>query len=164
MQTALPAALLLAVNHLARQVRKGRRGVDERDLVQEGCLAALLAYQRYDGRVQPWSFLRHRARGAMLDSLRRTNFRGKGRWMPLSATLSATRLSGTPSPEGHVLSRELRECVAALPWREAYVIERLYFGEETYQTVATELAISAGRVCQLHRAGLTKLRIFFGPP
>jgi RNA polymerase sigma factor for flagellar operon FliA len=60
---------------------------------------------------------------------------------------------------------ELREAVDTLPDRERLVIRRHYFDHREFRVIARELAVTPGRVSQLHAQALGHIRrLLDGPP
>jgi RNA polymerase sigma factor for flagellar operon FliA len=60
------------------------------------------------------------------------------------------------------LRRRLNETVDTLPEREGYVIRQHYRHGVSFQQIATLLGVSKGRVSQIHRAALERLRSVLG--
>lgn len=58
----------------------------------------------------------------------------------------------------HELAGRLGEQLAALPEREAYVIRQHYQHGVGFQQIALVLGLSKGRISQIHRAALLRLR------
>jgi RNA polymerase sigma factor for flagellar operon FliA len=58
----------------------------------------------------------------------------------------------------HEMRQKLRQQIAALPERERYVIGQHYRNGVSFQQIAAILGISKGRVSQIHRAALLRLR------
>lgn len=56
------------------------------------------------------------------------------------------------------MRQKIREQIAALPERERYVIGQHYTAGVSFQQIATILGVSKGRVSQIHRAALLRLR------
>jgi RNA polymerase sigma factor for flagellar operon FliA len=60
------------------------------------------------------------------------------------------------------LRRRVEETVDALPEREGFVIRQHYRNGVSFQQIATLLGVSKGRVSQIHRAALERLRSVLG--
>jgi len=58
----------------------------------------------------------------------------------------------------HEMRRKLREQIAALPEREHYVVSQHYRNGVSFRQIAAILGVSKGRVSQIHRAALLRLR------
>ncbi|MDD3800151.1 MAG: sigma-70 family RNA polymerase sigma factor [Novosphingobium sp.] len=58
----------------------------------------------------------------------------------------------------HEMRRKIRERIEALPERERYVVGQHYRNGVSFQQIAAILGISKGRVSQIHRAALLRLR------
>jgi RNA polymerase sigma factor FliA len=62
----------------------------------------------------------------------------------------------------HIELRQLREriwqLVKQLTEREAQVIHRHYFQRQNFEEIATDLVLTKGRISQLHRQGLVRIR------
>ena len=58
----------------------------------------------------------------------------------------------------HEMRQKLREQIASLPEREHYVISQHYRNGVSFQQIAAILGVSKGRVSQIHRAALLRLR------
>jgi RNA polymerase sigma factor for flagellar operon FliA len=59
---------------------------------------------------------------------------------------------------------QLREAVDRLPGRERTLIRRHYFDHCEFRLIAQELAVSPGRVSQLHAQALVRIRSFLEEP
>lgn len=56
------------------------------------------------------------------------------------------------------LRHRLRQAMDSLNEQEKAVLERHYFGQESFVTIAAHLSLTKGRISQVHRAALLKLR------
>ena len=56
------------------------------------------------------------------------------------------------------LGRQLARLLRQLPEAEQRVITRHYFQQQDFSEIAEDMALSRGRISQLHHAGLTRLR------
>jgi RNA polymerase sigma factor for flagellar operon FliA len=52
----------------------------------------------------------------------------------------------------------LRAAVLALPEQEAAVLQRHYFQQQAFVDIAVELGLTKGRISQIHKAGVERLR------
>lgn len=175
METLVVAHVPL-VEKIARKVlRRLPPHMELDDLIGDGMVGLLDAARRYDA-ARGWrfaTFAGHRIFGAILDGLRRQD--------PLARTHRAERrASGVDTLDEqltaeHVARRGtwgvdmdqvidhrqrrawVEHWLAALPRREAFVVRARLAGE-TQAAIARRLGVTAGRVSQLERRAIVRLR------
>ncbi|WP_428940507.1 sigma-70 family RNA polymerase sigma factor [Fontivita pretiosa] len=140
--------------------------VEPGDLIGDGYVGLRSAMKRFDpSRGVPFEqFALRRIRGAMLDGLRQRDFPHR-----------RSRRDDLPTPQfqpldpdqlldrSHALSRLvqrlwLQNQLQHLPRRTRLVLQLYYLEAVPMAAIAVCLGISQPRVCQLHAAGLRKLR------
>jgi RNA polymerase sigma factor for flagellar operon FliA len=151
--------------------------VDADELVSLGYLGLVEAQTRFDpARGVPFgAFASTRARGAMLDGLRRldpvsreerTRLRDSGA-APSVRLVDASCADNQAAPGSdaveELLQRErcarLGRALDRLSERERLVVERHFFEEQPLKNIGHELHVTASRVCQLVGAVLARLRV-----
>jgi RNA polymerase sigma factor (sigma-70 family) len=170
-----------------RDVERLARAIARRDdatfdaLVAAGQEALWRASTSYDeSRRSPggipvsfWSYARRRVMGAMVDELRQSDhlarparMASKGRapaesWalVDRGSMAEVDHLPHSSDPEAEASLRQSALLLeASLSPREQIVLERVVVGGELGCEIAGELGISAGRVSQIARAAVAKLR------
>lgn len=137
--------------------------VDLRDLIHDAFVACLRAQPRYNGRYALSTFHGLRIRGAMIDGLRKKDYRRRngGRpieFLPLTEIDMERRADPQAvDPDRAVLYRELREALTTLPPRSRTILIRWMHGD-TEKEIADALGISKSRMWQLRNEGLETLR------
>jgi RNA polymerase sigma factor (sigma-70 family) len=143
----------------ARLARRLPPSFDLEDLVQQGCLGLIAAANSYDGRpgVTFFAFARRRAKGSMLDYIRRRHWR--------NATVGGLELvEHAPAPDRtedrvqHLQEvAEVNRALRRLPDRELAIIRGFYGQGQTNQDIGPGLGIKGSRVGQIHRQALERL-------
>lgn len=161
-------AFVAELPELTRTARRiARQFVPSRwhdDAVQEALLAAWRASQRYDGRVKLRTYLEHRVRGSVIDSLRK--FMGDRRRGYRLPDVSLEQLTESGWDVGSVVEPALdhqdafERLVVSYAWtrREVQVCGLLWRDGLSYHEAASELGISESRVYQLRRKVLRHAR------
>jgi len=144
----------------ARLARRLPPSFDREDLVQQGCLGLIDAANCYDGRpgVTFFAFARRRAKGSMLDYIRRRHWK--------NATLGGLELLQHEAAPDHTEDRvqrvqeaaEVNRALRRLPDRELVIIQGFYGHGQTNQDIGPGLSIKGSRVGQIHRQALERLR------
>lgn len=73
-------------------------------------------------------------------------------------TLPDTQPSAFESLAWHEMKRKIADQIAALPAREADVVRQHYLNGVSFQQIAGLMGLSKGRISQIHRAALSRLR------
>jgi RNA polymerase sigma-70 factor, ECF subfamily len=112
-------------------------------------------FQRAANPVQDWdAYLRTMASRMALDLLRAKRSRWR-REMPLAGDVAAAWQSAETAPNREKLDR-LRQAVAALPERDAWVFGLRYFEEFSYESIAAQTGLSVDLIgVILHRSRKT---------
>jgi len=144
----------------ARLARRLPPSFDREDLVQQGCLGLIEAANCYDGRpgVTFFAFARRRVFGSMLDYIRRRHWK--------NATLGSLDLAEHKAAADHTEDRiqhfqeaaEINRALRRLSGRELVIVRAFYGQGQTNRNIGPGLGIKGGRVGQLHRLALERLR------
>ena len=186
--TLIEAHGYLVGQTVLRLCPRGSQNVEPDDLVSAGYQALIAAVDRFDpGRgVQFSSFAISLIRGAIREELRRQDWvprlaRQKQRDegiepLQVISLFDRTGLHSEevdplavieqipdpgPGPEAQVFAKAQQGVwwwVKRLPQRERAVIEQYYAGGRWFREIAEAMDLSVSRVCQLHDAGLTRLK------
>lgn len=122
------------------------------DLIQSGTIGLMESLDRYDPEIDfsVAAFVKHRIRGAILNSVRGSEYRDSTH-EELPAEMPVPSVPQRPE----VL--DIRAAVAKLPPREREVLERHSEGE-TLVSIAVGLAVSHTRAKQLHRRAISRVQ------
>ncbi len=158
------------VKRIVRQLNSQVSGaIDRDDMEQIGLMGLLEALRRYGVPDQSFgSYASLRIRGAILDELRRQD------WRPRAVRQESHRLrdsvrallqeslgqaDSAPSPEEQLMvRRSLEQALRTLDEREQRVIQMYYEFELSYKEIAAVLDLSDARVCQLNKTALGKMK------
>lgn len=155
-----------------RVARSLPRSVDVDDLIGAGYIGLMEAAERYDESMGvPFSaYLRMRVRGAMLDTVRRRNYRETSH-VSLDDVCCDDQgndpMTASPDEEATITEDIERKrlldrvwgAVSQLSPREQTVIRMHYgAGEDDLLAVGSVLAVHPSRASQIHTAALRKLR------
>jgi RNA polymerase sigma-70 factor (ECF subfamily) len=136
-----------------------RRGVgvsQADDLVQDIMVTVWHKADRYDaGRASASTWLFTIARNRLIDCLRKEQRPTVELDDPALAPIEPSQ--GRALEEGQDRDR-LREALASLPKEQSEILERAYFGGQTHNGIADELALPEGTVKSRVRLALTRLR------
>lgn len=134
------------------------------DLKQDAYLGIVQAFDRYDGSTQFNTFMGHRIRGAMLDSLRHKEHRSRrtgkaiAPMIPLSARAEESWAAPTVHPDEILYAEQLWALVDRLPARQAYILRQLMIEDRTQRDIARELGLCQSRVSQIVLGALDTLK------
>jgi RNA polymerase sigma factor for flagellar operon FliA len=154
------------------------RTVDRDDISQEAALGFLDALTRYDPSrgFRPQTLGERRARGAVLDYLRRADPCGRGLRKKVKAGLAdgivvvslsewdcqTIPVSGTKSADelatGALLEQRVEAALATLKGRDQEIIRMLFWGNLSSREAGKRLRLSEGRICQLRKRALAALK------
>lgn len=169
---------------LVRQIassihRRVPANVERDDLIQAGMIGlheALVRFVPQHG-VEVGAYVRKRVRGAMIDELRRqdwlsrTDRKGAVGESFYMASLDEPDENGEPQYDvadndsverRYAREQQARHLVAEierLPEREKLIMSMLYEQDMTLMEISAVLKISESRVCQIHKAVISKLSI-----
>jgi RNA polymerase sigma factor (sigma-70 family) len=148
-----------------------RPDLDRRDLVHDAVLVCWKAQSRFDGREAIGTFHYLRARGAMIDSLRRHENRRAGRhdiqmvpigdyvddegqWLRSTASHYAVIRQAFEADRRETMA----DLINRLPARERFVIVEHYVEGRQLRELGPELGVHASRISQLHHRALRRLK------
>lgn len=164
----MPMALSMAAK-LAWQWRIN--WIDYHDIAQEGLIGYLRAARRYiesPGAASLNTYAMKRMIGAMIDSVtdpyREEN---KNKRIPsfaicdLDAALDAAGDDGRKWSDGIVI-KQLYSAFESLPDQQRDVMRLLYVDDLTMLEVGNKVGVTEGRVSQIHKAAIKKLREKYG--
>jgi RNA polymerase sigma factor for flagellar operon FliA len=157
---------------------------DFADLMQAGAVAVLEARRGFDpSRASFQTYARARARGAMLDHVRRATWGGRSldyrrrslrRWLTSLEELVAeerwieSQIDQDLGPEARAeladCLRRLAPALAMLDEKSRYVLTQYFFGQRTLQDIARDFGVTESRVSQIKSAALATLRKTQGGP
>jgi RNA polymerase sigma factor for flagellar operon FliA len=129
------------------------------DLISAGTIGLIEAVDKFENRGFRFAtYARYRVRGAMIDSLRARNQRGKEVRARLDENAWQSIPDDSPSPFGRYEKTELEAVINSLPDRERLIIVRFFFEGQPSHRIARQMGISEGRVSQLKSRALRTLR------
>jgi RNA polymerase sigma factor for flagellar operon FliA len=151
------------------------------DLAQNGFIAVLRAADRYDGSsgVPLGAYIQPRLMGSMRDSLRVESRQSLRALIPVRAPFDKRQAafsgppgeferpielaaSGAPEPDIKIRNNDARtlliRALGVLDDRERLIVVEVFFGERPQREVAEQLGLTPGRVCQIQKLALQKLR------
>src|SRR5262249_8528886 len=109
------------------------------------------------GRAEPTQEAHESRLGALLA--------GHAAALAVGLVATAPQVDRAPDSEGspedrvakHQLAERMRALLTALPDREPALVERHYFGEETFESIAKDLGISKSWASRLHAQAMRRL-------
>ena len=147
-----------AISYHSMRLRKRMPWLDKRDLAQDAAVAVLRTLPK--ARDNCHRYMERRVRGAMVDGLRAwygRQFQSVGLFSPLES--HHRKLGYSTSPDTEIFAEEFWLLVhRQLTGRERLVIDLIYQDGRRQAEVAAILNVTDGRVSQIHRAALAKLR------
>jgi RNA polymerase sigma factor for flagellar operon FliA len=167
------------IEKLARQIAMKTGAFSTDNLVLVGCQALWESSLRFnpDAGTSIWQYAYLGIRGAMIDEIRISDHISRlerkkiadespdcATWGLLFRTdlLAALNVSDSKTPlsllEEKLLRQQVYDLVENLQGRERFVIESYYIHHKTLKTIASDLNFSEGRVCQLKKSGLQKMK------
>jgi RNA polymerase sigma factor (sigma-70 family) len=165
---SLERLVFAVVNYMIQRVPASLRADVLPDLVQVGWLGAIGAVEKHDPTRSEfgWYAKRHIIH-VIQDYMRSVDHlpRSDRRCVKANEYESPRRIRGyptSPSPlEAIILRHDLQRLLqrARLPRRYMAVLWQYYWGDETMETIGVSLALTKGRVSQIHTEAIRRLRI-----
>jgi RNA polymerase sigma factor (sigma-70 family) len=151
---------LRLVRPIARRIHSSLPpSFDVEDLVSAGILGLIDAAARAHSPLGQFTpFARQRIRGAILDSVRRSQYRDA-----THAPLDAVSHASTPSIETDAIEREMdiQRCFVGLTSAEARLLSLYYWERSTIEAAGTTLGMTLSAASRMHLRALAKLRAAF---
>jgi len=158
---------------MARHIARHGAVMDRDDLFSEGMLGAIHAAERWDpdAGVPFIGYAARRIRGAMIDALRRADWRPTSQYLAGNATKSLVSLEAADDvgafdaladPHIHVDTDvadqvTVQALLDQLPTRDRFVIEAYYFNGWLAREIGDLLDVTESRVIQILRSIRTRL-------